>query len=507
MLNTNTPLGRVLERLRHSAAGADPCRVADGDLLRRYVATQDEAAFAGLVRRHGPMVLGVCWRILRHREDAEDAFQATFLVLARKAGAVRNSESLPGWLHRIAFRAATRLRAARSRRLARQARLADAPQAGGREDLTVRETQQALEEELNRLADKYRAPLLLCCVQGRTRDEAAQQLGWSLGVLRGRLDRGRELLRARLARRGVALSAALWPLGVAATSEAAVLPALVSSTVHAALGAAPSPAAAAVSAQAAALAQGVIQAMFLAKLKAVGVGLLVVALLGTGAGVATYRAQAQGSRPTSAARQGRAAAQPPRGEMDPAQMKREIERLRLELEQTRLLLKLANQEILELRAARARAAKARPGGLDKDPPVDEGSNVRAGKAADQGPQPDAQKGVSSPDRKVIAAAHRQFFRLLDAQTGKEIRRFAGHTDTVTALAFSPDGRWLASGSKDRSAGLWDVVTGKQLLKFEAQHPVESVAFSPDGRTLVIGHQGQTSELEIPSGKLIRVNKK
>src|SRR5262249_54467232 len=213
-----------------------------------------------------------------------------------------------------------------------------------------------------RLADKYRAPLLICCVQGRTRDEAAQQLGWSLGVLRGRLDRGQALLRARLARRGVALSAALLPLGVAATSEAAVLPALLASTVRAALGAAQSPAAAAATAQAAALAQGVIQAMFLAKLKAFGVGLLVVALLGTGAGVATYRAQAQGSRPNSAARQGREAAPPPRGEMDPAQMKREIERLRLELEQTRLLLKLANQEILDLRADRGRAAKTWPGG-------------------------------------------------------------------------------------------------------------------------------------------------
>src|SRR5262249_29305013 len=162
MLNTNTPLGRVLERLRHSAAGADPRRADDDDLLRRYVATQDELAFAGLVRRHGPMVLGGGWRILRPRGDAEDAFQATFLVLARKAGAVRKGEALPGWLHRIAFRAATRLRAARSRRLAREALLADTPHAGWREDLPARETQQVLEEELNRLADKYRAPLLLC---------------------------------------------------------------------------------------------------------------------------------------------------------------------------------------------------------------------------------------------------------------------------------------------------------------------------------------------------------
>src|SRR5262249_4287339 len=162
-------------------------------------------------------------------------------------------------LHRVAYRAAMKLRGANARRTARNLPLADHSLAGRAEDTTLWETQQVLESELERLPDKYRAPLLLCCVQGRTRDEAARQLGWTLGVLRGRLDRGRELLRSRLARRGIALSMVLLPLGVAATSEAALPPALFA-TVRAAVGAAHSSAAAAVSAQAAALAQGVIQA-------------------------------------------------------------------------------------------------------------------------------------------------------------------------------------------------------------------------------------------------------
>src|SRR5260370_15296860 len=237
----NAKMGSLLARIRQAALVQSSCHWTDHDLLQRYIANKDESAFAGLVKRYGPMVLGLCWRILRHRQDAEDAFQAAFLVLARKAGAIRKRASLAGWLHSVALRAALKLRAGNARRGARNTALVDIPQAQHGEDPTLWETQQVLEEELQRLADKYRAPLLLCCVQGRTRDEAARQLGWSLGVLRGRLDRGRQLLRARLARRGIALSAALLPLGVAARREAGGVPALLASTIRAALRAAHSP--------------------------------------------------------------------------------------------------------------------------------------------------------------------------------------------------------------------------------------------------------------------------
>jgi RNA polymerase sigma factor (sigma-70 family) len=546
-------LGNILVRLRQAALGA--CQAADHDLLQRFILQGDESAFTVLVKRYGPMVLGLCLRILRHRQDAEDVFQAVFLVLARKAGTIRQRESLAGWLHRVAYRTAMKLRAANARRHARTLPLFDVPEPGSGPDLTLWETQRVLEEELERLSDKYRAPLLLCCVQGRTRDEAARQLGWSLGVLRGRLDRGRELLRARLARRGLALSAVLLPLGIAAKSEAAVLPALLSPTIQAALHAAHVPVAAGVSAQAAALAQGVIQAMFLTKMKMLVTGLVVLAFLGTGAGVLTYRAQAQAPAqkqfvPSLPAAEPAQKKTPALGggdlkEMNPAQMKREIERLRLELEQTRLLLKLANKEILELRAREAEAKereKIRKGtggsGGNKFETPPDGEAVRKARAEEEAARKalddlrakrlqaeieaskakeEAKKAqelqpgkvhliVVSPDQKLMAAAEQKSISLVDAATRKEIRSFLGHSHPVTALAFSPDGKRLASGSKDKSVILWDLATGKIFSKTTLGNPVIGLDYSKDGRSLSVRQPGQTTEIDAATGKVLRVQK-
>ena len=558
-------LGNILVRLRQAALGA--CQAADHDLLQHFILQGDESAFTMLVKRYGPMVLGLCLRILRHRQDAEDVFQAVFLVLARKAGTIRQRESLAGWLHRVAYRTAMKLRVANARRHARSLPLFDVPQPGPGPDLTFWETQRALEEELERLADKYRAPLLLCCVQGRSRDEAARQLGWSVGVLRGRLDRGRELLRARLARRGMALSAVLLPLGISAKSEAAVLPALLSPTIQAALHAAHVPVAAGASAQAAALAQGVIQAMFLTKMKMLVTGLVMLALLGTGAGVLTYRVQAQVLDPDTKSLPRR---QPPQKktpalggggskEMDPAQMKREIEQLRLELEQTRLLLKLANKEILELRARVAeardrekiRANKEKLKGLgtggsdNQETPPDEEA-VRKARAEEEAARKaleeaeasrrraeieaskaeierkrqaeieaknakEVQAGkvrlmVFSPNQKLVAAAEQKSISLVDAATGKEIRSFLGHSHRVTALAFSPDGKRLATGSQDKSVILWDLATGKIFSKTLLENPVTGLDYSPNGRSISVRQPGQTTEIDVPTGKVIRVQK-
>jgi RNA polymerase sigma factor (sigma-70 family) len=568
MSKSNGEIGCILEGVRNAIAVQSCCQVADHELLERYVAAQEGYAFAALAKRHGSMVMGLCWRILRHQQDAEDAFQAAFLVFARKAGTIRKSESIASWLHSVAFRAANKLRASQARRRARcqtqfgLETLLDVSQADFSRDLSFRETQRVLEEELNRLADKYRAPLLLCCVEGRTRDEAAQQLGWSLGVLRGRLDRGRELLRARLVRRGLSLSVALLALGVAGTSHAAVTPALLSSTVQAATGAARSQSAAgAVSAQATALAQGVIQAMFLAKVKIIAVGLLTLTFLGAGAGFVTYQAQAQDGQPVARVQPKRDAKQPPVEAMDAAQLKREIERLRLELEQTRLLLKLANQEILELRAARAEAAALEKPDRDaaelatKAAKALEHDSERARIARDAAiagekealiryqraklqhnrgaisdeelgsaeltwkklalealasrkPVKDLDRhlGVFSPDRKVIAGAQGKNVTIFDAETGKELRRFSGHSEEVSGLAFAPDGKILASGSTDKTVVLWDIRTGKQIAMFSHQEPVVSVFFGTDGRHVVVRGKSMTSEIDATTGKLNRVTK-
>src|SRR5262245_32678318 len=202
-----TALKAVLARL----AGEDRPDVPDAALLERFHASNDQAAFAVLVRRHGGMVLGVCRRVLRNPSDAEDASQATFLVLARRAAAVRRHPCVPGWLHEAARRTAGALRRQIARRRVHEhaaAGLADDP-APPDADPSWREVGALLDDELARLPDRHRLPLVLCYLQGLTRDEAARQLGWELDVFRGRLERGRDRLRSRLQRRGLTLSAGL----------------------------------------------------------------------------------------------------------------------------------------------------------------------------------------------------------------------------------------------------------------------------------------------------------
>src|SRR5262245_11011481 len=242
-------------------AGSDGDRT-DQELLARYLAGRDEAAFAALVHRHGAVVWGVCRRLLRRLPDAEDAFQATFLLLGRRAASIRRRASVGSWLHGVACRVARKLRADIARREAGPPDRPPAAAEGPEAEVSWREVRAVLDEELDRLPEKHRAPLLLCYVEGLTQDEAARRLGWRPGVLRGRLDRGRSRLRAQLARRGLALSAAL--LGAALGPAARAAPALLAgAVVEAAAGRAP------VSPHTVALAEGVLRAMFLTKAKTV----------------------------------------------------------------------------------------------------------------------------------------------------------------------------------------------------------------------------------------------
>src|SRR4051794_33095221 len=181
----------LLHHLRELAAAPDDT-ASDRELLRRFAERRDEAAFASLMRRHGPMVLRVCRRLLPHGPDAEDAFQATFLTLAKKAGAVRWHDSAAGWLHGVARNTARRARDAAARR-ARHER--GAPARAGADplaEMSARELLGALDEELSRLPRQYREPLVLCYLEGAARDEAARRLGCPLGTLKGRLERGKE---------------------------------------------------------------------------------------------------------------------------------------------------------------------------------------------------------------------------------------------------------------------------------------------------------------------------
>jgi RNA polymerase sigma factor (sigma-70 family) len=219
---TATTLRGVLDNLGLAA-------LDDRRLLERFLADRDEAAFEALVRRHGPLVLGVCRRVLRHAHDAEDAFQATFLVLACKAGSIARRDALPAWLYGVAYRVASRARAAAERRRSREAELGDpaAPAAPPPDGPGA-----DLDAEISRLPDAYRLPLLLCELQGRSRRDASRALGLPEGTLSSRLARGRDLLRRRLTRRGVALGAGALSAGL---TQAALPPGLPAATARSAL--------------------------------------------------------------------------------------------------------------------------------------------------------------------------------------------------------------------------------------------------------------------------------
>jgi RNA polymerase sigma factor (sigma-70 family) len=280
-------LSKVLHTLRRAALRADGGGLADHQLLERFIAEQEEAAFAALVRRHGPMVLSVCRRVLRNGHDAEDAFQATFLVLVHKAASIRRRERLSSWLHGVAFRTALAARRARATRQAKE-------RAMPRPDLVAEDVWQdarpLLDQELSRLPEKYRTAILLCDLEGKTHKDAARQLGCPEGTLSGRLSRARALLARRLARHGLPLSGgAVAALLSADAAGAAVEAPLVAATVKAATLVAMGKAAAAggIPASVAALTKGVLQMMLLTKLRAATALLLAAGLIafavGTGA--------------------------------------------------------------------------------------------------------------------------------------------------------------------------------------------------------------------------------
>ncbi|MDA1053072.1 MAG: sigma-70 family RNA polymerase sigma factor [Planctomycetota bacterium] len=218
---------------------AAPARREDFDsdeaLLHAFVTSRDDLAFAKVVTRHAGLVMGACRRVLGNEQDAEDAFQATFLVLARKASSLRSAKSLPAWLHKTAHRIALRARANKARR--REQSLETEIMVEDHSTLQRIATDHerfALDEELNRLPDRFRLPLFLCCLEGKSREEAARQLGWSSGSLKGRLERARQLLRRRLILRGVSLSVAVaLVLRSQSVVRAAVPPDVVASTVQA----------------------------------------------------------------------------------------------------------------------------------------------------------------------------------------------------------------------------------------------------------------------------------
>jgi RNA polymerase sigma factor (sigma-70 family) len=316
------PVLRYIRRLAEPQQGGP---ISDGNLLERFISRRDEVAFALLVERHGSLVMGVCRRMLHDVHDAEDVFQATFLVLVRKAGSIAQPERLAQWLYGVAYRTALRARrdAAKRRLHEHQAAVASDSEM---EEFIWRDLRPILDEEIQRLPHKYQAPVVLCYFGGRTKEEVAKILNLPVGTVSSLLARAREKLRVRLTRRGVALSAGL--MASALTSQAVAAPvsaSLIKSTAKAGLALAAGQALAGglVSIKVASLTEEMVKAMFLIKVKMIALGLAAALVIGSGAGVVSYRAgvsQEQNAQEQKA---------------DPSvedQLRQEIARLKRELE-------------------------------------------------------------------------------------------------------------------------------------------------------------------------------
>jgi RNA polymerase sigma factor (sigma-70 family) len=290
-------LTEFLHRLRWSLGSRGASETTDTELLRRFLDDREEAAFAALVQRHGPMVLSVCQYVVQNAADADDAFQATFLVLVRRAASIRKPHLLANWLYGVAYRVAARARVQTARRRARE--IPEVEMIAARPGREGNDWSPVLHDELNHLPEKYRAPIVLCYLQGKTNLEAARLLAWPVGTVKGRLTRARALLRKRLTRRGVALSAGCLATALTPSAASAAVPvALVDSTVRAAmLFAAGHLATAGVSAPVAALTKGALQSMLLSKLTTVCSVVMAVSLLGVTTVLVTHRTLAAAPQP------------------------------------------------------------------------------------------------------------------------------------------------------------------------------------------------------------------
>lgn len=370
----------VIDHLRRAAMLSGGAAESDGQLLRRFVSGRDEVAFEALVRRHGPMVLGVCRRVLGNVHDADDAFQATFLVLVRKARSVGQPDLLGNWLFGVAYRTCMKVKAMSARRRAKERQAA---RPVGREEAPEPELLTMLDQELNRLPAKYRAPLVLCELQGLSRKDAARHLGIPEGTLSSRLATGRKTLAKQLSRCGFDLPAGALALALThGATSACVPPRLLALTVQGAAHMATGKvlAAGVVSAQVMALTQGVLKTMLLSKLKLLGP---VVLLLSVSAAVGlSYR--------TAAAQPGRAGPARPAARVtadDLEELRLEIAALRQGLHATRERVKALEGELVVLRGQTTGGGMSGMASMGMGPPGASGLGMPAMPPAGSGKMP------------------------------------------------------------------------------------------------------------------------
>jgi RNA polymerase sigma factor (sigma-70 family) len=298
-------LNTVIQHLRAAISAPDEAGLSDGQLLERFVCRRDSAAIEALVRRHGPMVWGVCRRVLHHHHDAEDAFQATFLVLARKAASIHPRAQVGNWLYGVAHQTALKARATTARRRTRERQQPEMPETAMRERDFWPDLQPILDRELTSLPDRYRAVIVLCDLEGKTRIEAARVLGCPEGTINSRLTRARTILAKRLSRCGLAVSGGALAMVVANESASASVPvSIMTSTIKTVSLAASgqSFAVGLISPQVNALMEGVMKAMLISKLKTItAIAFLIVAIGSVGGIYSRQSATAQEAQPPAGA--------------------------------------------------------------------------------------------------------------------------------------------------------------------------------------------------------------
>jgi RNA polymerase sigma factor (sigma-70 family) len=475
MFDTATPLLSHIRRLAKAGPSGAP---TDRECLARFAAEGDEAAFETLVIRHGPMVLRVCRSVLGDPHAAEDAFQATFLILARRVSSVRKHQSLGSWLFKVARRIALRDKASACLRRRREGSAACRQGADPVDEVSWREVQAIFFDELGRMAERYRAPLVLCWTEGKTRDEAACQLGLAPATLKKRLERGRKLLRHRLTRRGLALSAGVIASRVSAGTV--LPPMLVRAAVRAGTaGRAPGVAARSVPPEVERLASHVASSALFGRLRLVASAVLVAGAI-VASGVGLY---AEG-RPTD---------KPVGGEKRPGQQPASA---RTDAQGDPLPAgAISRLGSLRMRHGRfVDYVRYLPGGktllsMGGDSvriwDVATGEQVRELPRETIGmPDPVA---PLSPDGKLLVTVGESGIGLVDVATGKKTRTLG--SGGYTAARWSPDGKLIAAHTRDLPGAVevLEVATGRQLWsKSFDRLPLFVLAFSPDGSTLIAG---------------------